>query len=510
LINLESFSSKFTIQLGSRVWNLVIGIIFIPIYIRFIGEESYGLVAFYATLVGSLAILDLGLSTAISRQLARMQVDGSNSRNQHDLLFSIEIIYWIVGLLTGFIIFYLSNFIATSWLNTKTLEVAVVEKVITIMGFLFAIQFPISVYNGALIGLEKQNISALLNTLFQSSKAIGVIAVLYFISSTLYCYFIWQVIVTLFFTILYRFFVWRALPKSKLKAIFSWVQLKNIWRFAAGMAGISLVTFFLSQIDKLIVSKFVTLDFVGYYSIAFLVGGGIRQIVAPIRPIIFPKFSALVAEKKEKQLIALYHKFCRWVSILVLPIGCFLFLYAEEILFLWTNNETLTLHTTPIMKAVVIGTVCNTMMIVPYILLLAKGNTKYPFYQNLIAAILTLPSLFFLVKNYGALGGGINWIIINSGYLIISIPLIHWLYIKGEFKKWLIYDLGKPLLYVISLSIVMKSFEVLCFEQLGLLQMMIILVIGINLYISIIPEIRNFIWSLLLQKIKATKYLNNK
>ena len=59
-------------QLSSNLWAAAIGLVFVPVYIRFLGIESYGLLGLYAALQGLASVLDLGLTTTINRELARL------------------------------------------------------------------------------------------------------------------------------------------------------------------------------------------------------------------------------------------------------------------------------------------------------------------------------------------------------------------------------------------------------------------------------------------------------
>ena len=488
---IKSISSKFSIILVSRIWTALISILFVPIYVKILGAESYGLVAFFATLSGSLTILDLGLSTAISRQIAILHTHSEKKRESIDLIFSVEIIYWLIALIVGLLVIILAEPIALYWIKTKSLSFLTVQKAVMLMGAVFAVQFPASIYNGVLIGSDKQISNALMALIFTTIKAVGVIVFLKFVSPTIESYFIWQVLITLISTYFLRAIVWNNFNNSLEKPKFSVIQLKTIWRFAAGMTGISLVTFFLSQIDKIVVSKFVLLEFVGYYNLAFLISSGITQVISPMQPIIFPKFTSLVAGDRLAELKVLYHKSCRWIVIIVFPIGFTLILFAKEILFLWTKNSTLTYHTAPIVQVLAAGTICNSMMWVPYWYMLAKGNTKFTIYQNIIASIVLLPLLFWLTSKYGALGASYVWLIVNAGYILISLPIFHHLYMKGEFMNWFKKDISKPFFTAVLISLLAKYLQIKMLINLNIINMLLLLCCCFLIYIITIPELRN-------------------
>ena len=500
LYNLQSSFSKVFITLFSRIVTAIVGIIFVPIYVKIIGAESYGLVAFYATLASALAILDLGLSTAISRQVTILHVQKGKEKEMNDLVFSVEIIYWCIGLFVGILIISLAHPIAVYWVKAKDLPTPLIQKAVTLMGIVFAFQFPSSIYNGVMIGLEKQVPNAIINVIFTTLKAVGVIAVLKLTSPTIECYFLWQVAIIFLLTISLRAFVWKRIKIINVKAAFSGLQLKTIWKFAAGMTGISLITFFLTEFDKILVSKMVLLEYVGYYNLAFLVAGGINQLISPIQPVIFPKLSALVAQSREADLTALYHKCCRWISIIVFPIGFTLIAFADEILLMWTKNTTLTMNTAPILRICAAGTICNCMMWTPYFYMLAKGNTKFTIYQNLIAAIILVPLLFWLTKTYGAVGASFVWLIVNSGYILISMPIFYHKFLKGELWKWYKNDLALPLFTAAILVICAKFFQIHILPEIHIIYFLILMLSTLAIYLVIIPELREFVSKLKLKR----------
>ena len=62
---------------------------------------------------------------------------------------------------------------------------------------------------------------------------------------------------------------------------------------------------------------------------------------------------------------------------------------------------------------------------------------------------LLLPISFFLIKEYGVIGGGISWLILNLAYLLIEIPIMHTKILKKEMKEWYLQDFLKPLMHAL-------------------------------------------------------------
>jgi O-antigen/teichoic acid export membrane protein len=73
-------------------WVAIMGLAFIPIYIKFLGIEAYGLIGLFALLQAWLALLDMGMTPTLGREMARFTGGSHTAQSIRDLLRSIEII----------------------------------------------------------------------------------------------------------------------------------------------------------------------------------------------------------------------------------------------------------------------------------------------------------------------------------------------------------------------------------------------------------------------------------
>lgn len=450
------FSVKILANLVGRIWAAGIAIVLVPFYIKFLGIESYGLVGFYGTILGSMSLLDFGLTLTLNRELTKAIVNKTEASAIRNMVFTIECIYWLVGVSIAILIVCLSPIIASHWIKAEQLPITVIKQAIMLMGVVIAFQWPISLYNGGLLGLEKQVTDNVIMVVMTAVRSGGVILLLWLVGPTLKVFFIWQALSSLLYVLAMRGTLWHYLPHSIEKLKFSKTELKKIWRFAVGMTSISFVAFFLNQIDKIVLSKLLPLSQFAYYMLAFTVANGVTLLVGTVNVTFFPQLTAAVAANDFKKLNLIYHKACRIVAAILFPTGLVIIFFAKEILFIWTRNTTTVENTSLMVQILVAGTICGNLMGIPYILMLAKGETKFPFYQNLLSAIIIVPLLFLFINLFGATGGTLTWLCLNLGYLIIGIPLVHRRFLPGELKNWYIKDMLLPLIAPLSIVIILK------------------------------------------------------
>ena len=95
------------------------GLAFVPIYIKFLGIEAYGLIGFFAMLQGAFQILDLGLSQTMNREMARYAALPEKAGESRDFVRTLEIGYWAIGVVIGIGVVIAAPFIAGHWIQAR-------------------------------------------------------------------------------------------------------------------------------------------------------------------------------------------------------------------------------------------------------------------------------------------------------------------------------------------------------------------------------------------------------
>jgi O-antigen/teichoic acid export membrane protein len=442
-------------NLLGRGWVALVGLLFVPLYIELLGVEAYGLVGFVATLQVGISLLDVGLATTLNRELARLTAGETKgpgpgaqdtAQQQRDLVRTLEITYWIAAIAIVALVELAAPAIAGRWLHPERLSTDAVERAIRLIGLTVAFQFPFTLYEGGLLGIGRQVALNVLLVVGATLRFGAVIAVLVFVSPTIEAFFYWQAAVTALQTAAGGWLLWSSLPRASSRARFRRDLLAGVWRFATGMAGISLTAVVLTQMDKVVLSKLLTLSAFGYYTLAAVATGVLYVLFLPLFQAVFPHFSRVVASGDQKALSVLYHRSAQALSVLVLPMATVLALFAHEIMLLWTRSPEAATATRSLVALFAIGTAMHGLMNVPYALQLAAGWTRLALYANLVAIAVLLPALVVLTSRYGAIGAGIVWVALNAGYATIGVAIMHRRLLRGQLARWYGADVGLPLI----------------------------------------------------------------
>lgn len=442
---IANFAGRFVIA--------VLSIIFVPVYLRYLSVEIYGIIGFFASIQSFLFLLDGGISPTLNREVARLSAFPEKAQELRDLSRTLEILCWAIGVLVCVIALVVSPIAAGYWLKSVTIPTEIVRDSLMIMSVNFAFQWAIGFYTGGMYGLQEQKLLNILNVALAFLRQFGSFIILAFVSPTIKAFLFWQLFVTVLNCALFFYFFWRKLPKTSEKTRFRSALLKEVWRYAAGMAGTSFVVLILTQTDKLILSKMLTLEDFGYYSLATtLAATGLGIIVGSIQTAYFPQFSQLVAQNKLEEMRELYHRACQVMSFFLIPAVTVLAFFSYEILLVWTRKPEIAENTYILLSLVAVGTGLNGLMHLPYYAQLAFGITKIGFWQNVIAIIFLIPFMIYTTTHYGAIGGALSWAILNFSYTIVGLQIMHRMILKGELKKWYLVDVGLPLVSAVLLN----------------------------------------------------------
>ena len=424
-------------------WTALMSVAFIPIYITQLGPEQYGLIGVYIALTGSFAILDLGLSQSLSKLLAGHSGGTIELRSTGNAVKTLEVIYLLSAVLIFSIIYSTADAIAQYWLIPKALSSSDVSDAIVLIGAAIATRWPISLYSGGLQGLHlhvRLNTILMIATTFQS---IGAAIILVFVSPTINAFMLWQIAIGLLHATTLRYILYRAIISDR-PPTFDIETLRPIWRFAAGITSISLLSTLITQLDKFVLSKVLPLDDFGHYAFASAIASILFRIASPLFNIYFPKFSQLASAGSSK-LSRDYHTAAQLMTCCILPLGLTLAAFSEPIVALWSSDADLANSTHLLIATLLLGNILNCFLYIPYAAQLANNITRIAIYQNTIALCFLLPALYFSTTRFGALGAAFCWVILNVASALITIPYMHRHLLKWEMRPWYLTDIGLPI-----------------------------------------------------------------
>ncbi|MDO9318881.1 MAG: oligosaccharide flippase family protein [Gammaproteobacteria bacterium] len=437
-----------------QAWVALMSLAFIPLYIRFLGIEAYGLIGLFAVLQAWLVLLDMGMKPTLNREMARFTGGVHSANSIRDLLRSIEIIAIGISVSIGLGIWAASGWLASDWLRSEELPVNIVARAFAMMGAVTAMRFVEGVYSSCVVGLQRQVQYNIINSILATTRGFGAAGILIWVSPTIEAFFIWQGIVSLLSLGIFVWATYRYLPETDRPGRFSMSALRGIGRFAGGVMGITFLALLLTQVDKIILSKILTLSEYGYYTLATIVAGALYILTGPITQAWSPRLSELHASQQESALIDTFHQGAQLVSVLMGSAAIILIVYSEMVLRLWTQDVALAQRSAKLLSLLAFGNLLNCLNWIPYQTQLAHGWTKLATCTNAVSVAVIVPAILWATPRYGAEGAAWVWISLNAGYVLISTQFMYRRILTQEKWRWYVQDLLWPLVAALTVAYV--------------------------------------------------------
>lgn len=431
---------------AGQIWVALISLAFIPIYIQYLGIEAYGLIGFFALLQATLSLLDMSLNPMLGREMARFTGGGYSVQSIANLLRTIEVVAFSIAILFATTIFLGSEWIAEDWLKNESLDSGTVANSCALMGLVAALRFVEAIYRSCVIGLQRQVLYNFVNSILMTTRGVGAVATLAWVSPSIEAFFIWQAVISLLSLLSLATLAYRSLPRPSLAAKFSCEALLNIRSFAGGMFGITLLALLLTQLDKLILSRFLTLSEYGYYTLAAVVAGSLYLLIYPITQAFYPRLCQLIQAGDDINLAKTYHEGSQFVAVIAGAAALTVAVFPNVLVTVWTQDSELSSTVAPLLVLLIIGNLLNGLMMMPYQVQLAHGWTSLAFKVNFCAVLIIVPALLWITPRYGARGAAVVWMALNVGYILAAINLMHKSILRDDKKRWYLNDTLFPLL----------------------------------------------------------------
>ena len=419
-------------NLAGRFWSIFSTFAFIPLYIKYLGFESYSVISFTLVIMGIMAVLDSGLTATLSREFARQD---SSDEEKFRVFRSLEAGYLFIVFTCIVVIFLASEYIAEHWINVRAFTPGQIALFLKIMSFEIGFQLLLRFYMGGLLGLEKQ-VEANIYQIGWGILRNGLIIIGIMILPSLLFFFIWQTVSTLIFTLLFKINLQKNISRGNYLSFGFKIEksvLSKVGNFAGGMMLIAFVSAVNTQLDKLSISKLLSIENLGFYTLAVSLSQGLMVVVNPIATAILPRFTGHYSSGQRLEAKNLFSKFSLLISILVFSIMINMVFFSKDLIWIWTGKYDIAEKTYKLLPIVAFAYGMLAMQGLPYMIAIANGYTKINNILGMISLIITIPGYYFATKNYGVTGAAVVFCLVQTVTTLLYIYFINNKFLKLEF-----------------------------------------------------------------------------
>lgn len=428
----------------------------LPFYLKHLGAEAYGLVGFFTMLMAWMSLLDLGLSSTLARETARLQNKENGLLELKKITLSVEVFFMVISIVIFSVMFFGSEWLSTHWLSVKELSYDTVESTIKIMALMIVLRWFVGLYQGSVIGFEQHIWLNKYKVAIATLKFSGALLLIIYVSADIVDFFYYQLFVAVIEFVIIKFKI-NSYIKVSQKVSPSLVTLKQIAPFALSIAYTSIIWVFISQLDKLMLSHYLPLNEYGFFTLVAVVANAILQLFQPIGQAVLPRMTSLLSNKKEKEMIELYHKATQIVSIIVFAVSGMVAVFSYELLYSWNGNIEASTWGAPILFWYALGNGAVSLLSFQFYMQYAHGNLKYHVRGNTYFGFIQIVIVGLSVHFYGALGAGLAWFGLQTFFLLWWPGFIHGKFAPGIHKDWVLKDILPILIMSTTYLVIAKN-----------------------------------------------------
>lgn len=404
-----------------RAWAFISIFLFVPAYVHLIGLEKFGVIALFLAVGGLIAVLDLGLSPTIARELH----DQERSRDEKvNLLFTYEVAY---AALIGVIVFsallapkpVFSLFVSADDLANP--EVAVSLRLVFAAAALQLLQ---GFYIAGLMGIEEQ-VKGNLVIIGAGLVRNGVVVVPLWFYPEPSLFLLWQTIFILLFAVIARHLLYKSLVSDMQgwSRVFDIRFLSDNLHFTRSMFLIAAASAVVMQIDKLFISKIHGIATLAEYSLVWTFSRILVFVISPITITLLPRFVKSASSSETLVVRELFFVAHRLVAAVVCAaVGSMVF-FGPYLIHIWTAGELSPDVASQVMIPLIIGHALLALQTVPYSVAVANKDMSRALTLGIACALFALPMYWLLINHLGSIGAALTWLVLQA----CVYPLyLHW------------------------------------------------------------------------------------
>ena len=428
----------------------------LPQLLKILGPDAYALVGLYFSVQGVFMLIDLGLGAGI------IKICSSNNSytNKLDLKLSrylntSEFTYVIISLIGLLLLLLSKQYIITDWKQSNT--TIDIDYCYLLMAISISLRLMSNQYKSILSGFEKQTLLSTLNAIFNFFRYIVIIVVLLYINNSIEQYFTYQLILSVLELFVFMLFFKKKYKKSHTETYISTISfsaIKEMLTFSSKVALISVLWIILLQFDKIILTRVLSMEKFGYYTITTTLSVGLVYLNSPISAAILPRLSNIFVSSDFNKFEKTYFFASKLIILLILPVALLLIFLPDHILYFWTGNIEMVNYSF-VVKYYSLFILSILVLGIPFMHSFAVNNLKVNLKWNIVLVLTIVPLFYFLVANKSLV---LSLKIISSFTLFFSlIFLTYYNYIYFKSINWLKKVLIQPLLMFIPGVILIYS-----------------------------------------------------
>jgi len=396
----------------NTVWNLVgsggpmvVAIFCIPVLIKELGTDRFGVLTLAWAVIGYAGLFDLGLGRALT-QLVAKKLGAGEDRDVPTLVWTSLLLMLALGLLGAVFVVLLSP-----WLVYRALHIPPALQREGLRSFyLLGLSIPVVISTAGLRGLlEAHQRFGMINALRVPMGVFsftGPLLVLPF-SQSLFPIVAVLVAGRLFAWIAHLLLCLRVLPELRRGIVWQRALISTLLRFGGWMTVSNIVGPLMVTLDRFLIGALISVSAVAYYATPYEVVTKFWLIPGALVGVLFPAFSTSSAQDRNRTAL-LFGRSVKCILLVLFPVILLVIAFAQDGLTVWLG-AAFAANSVRVLQWLAVGVFINSLAHVPFALVQGVGKPDLTAKLHLLELPVYLGALFWLTKRYGIEGAAIAW-----------------------------------------------------------------------------------------------------
>lgn len=384
---------KGVLRLSARTLMSFFGLISSIFVQRYLGYEAIGMIAFGASFISLFGIFgDLGFGSAHNKRVNEGKLDEGICNGT---IISIKAFLSIILVFLVFLIIQIWKYFLEDIFDNETLEFVVyillvkifLDNLISIFKVIFSAKLEIAKnLIPRLFGRFIQMLCKVLFIIFISHKMTFEESIYVIITIEIFASFL------ILLLLIYQF---RNKPINSPQINY----IKSYSSLAFPLIFIGIIGSLNSNIDKVMIQFFVDSREVGIFTISQKIVLVLLMVSTQVSKLLFPMFSKLYDQKNLSSINIIANKSVKYISMTLVPLIVFLFIFAENILILLYGPES---SESTLVLQILLLSIYVLSIAIPYsVQPVTTGNTTIPLYINLLTILINIfLNLLFIPEQF--------------------------------------------------------------------------------------------------------------
>ena len=341
--------------------NIVINLLLTPIFIRTLGDNLYGVWVFVVSLSvfgGMLAFFNLGIQASLIKYVAAFDATG-NHQAEREVASAALLVYTIIGICLSLSVAMVAIYGQSILINVFNVPESIIQTTRILLGFIaFQVlsDFTMLVMRGLLEGWQRYDITRGFNIVRLVAFSIFSLTFLLVFDMGVISLALALVLSEAIRNLGHFYWIRRLRPDFRLTRHITRHVIGQMFNLSSRMVIYSLLDTIYNQMDKIIISVFLTTTLLTNYDISARLHLFVFALTTIIGPFVLPAASALYEKQDYKELKRLLLLATRYSAALTVPTAMIVMVIARPLTIFWVGSAY-------------VDTVLSTQLFVGYLLL---------------------------------------------------------------------------------------------------------------------------------------------